>query len=94
MSYSFNLIVKSDVHPDDPRRTLDILVFPTSWLSAIGYIIWKSSTITFVQPSPITWNNSENRLNKAQSRITQVVLEFGPLNVSSADPIFRVKQLI
>src|ERR1035438_25074 len=28
MSYSFNLIVKSDAHPDDPRRTLDILDFP------------------------------------------------------------------
>jgi hypothetical protein len=30
-----------------------------------------------------------NRLKKAQSRMTQVVLEFGPLNVSSADPIVR-----
>ena len=36
MSYGFNLIIKSDAHPDDPRRTLDILDFPEEMAARYG----------------------------------------------------------
>jgi hypothetical protein len=93
MSYSFNLIVKSDAHPDDPRRTLDILDFPDSMAQRYGIHNLEIQHYHFRSTEPDYLEEFRNRLNSAQSRMTQVILEFGPLNVSSADPIARVETI-
>lgn len=93
MSYSFNLIVKSDAHPDDPRRTLDILDFPDSMARRYGIHNLEIQHYHFRSTEPDYLAEFQNRLKKARSRMTQVVLEFGPLNVSSADPIVRVETI-
>jgi hypothetical protein len=93
MSYSFNLIVKSGAHPDDPRRTLDILDFPGIMAQRYGIHNLEIQHHHFHSTEPDYLEEFQNRLKKAQSRMTQVVLEFGPLNVSSADPIVRVETI-
>jgi hypothetical protein len=90
MSYSFNLIVKSDAHP---RRTLDILDFPDIMAQRYGIHNLEIQHNHFRSTEPDYLEEFRNRLKKAQSRMTQVVLEFGPLNVSSADPIVRVETI-
>lgn len=93
MSYSFSLIVKSDAHPDDPRRTLDILDFPDITAQRYGIHNLEIQHSHFRSTEPDYLEEFRNRMKKAQSRMTQVVLEFGPLNVSTADPIVRVETI-
>jgi len=93
MSYSFNLIVKSDAHPDDPLRTLDILDFPGVMAQRYGIHNLEIQHAHFRSTEPGYLDEFRDRLTKAQSRMSQVVLELGPLNVSSADPVVRVETI-
>jgi len=93
MSYGFNLIIKSAAHPDDPRRTLDILDFPAEMAGryAIHHVEIQHSH--FRSTEPAYFEEFRNRLKKARSRMSQLVLEFGALNVSSTDPMVRLETI-
>jgi hypothetical protein len=93
MSYSFNLIVKSDAHPNDPVRTLDILDFPESMAQRYGIHNLEIQHYHFRSTEPDYLDEFRSRLKKAQSRVSQIVLEFGALNVSSADAVVRVETI-
>src|SRR3569833_1294854 len=93
MSYSFNLIVKSDAHPNDPHRTLDILDFPDGMAQRYGIHNLEIQHYHFRSTEPDYLEEFKYRLKKARSRMTQVVLEFGPLNISSTDPNIRVEAI-
>ena len=93
MSYSFNLIVKSEAHQSDPRRTLDILDFPDAMAQRYGIHNLEIQHYHFRSTEPDYLEEFNNRLKKARSRMTQVVLEFGPLNLSSPDPNIRIETI-
>ena len=93
MSYSFNLIMKSDAHPDDPRRTLDILDFPQEMAGRYGIHRLEIQHAHFRSTDPAYFEDFRNRMKKARSRMSQLVLEFGALNVSSADPVVRLETI-
>jgi sugar phosphate isomerase/epimerase len=93
MSYGFNLIIKSDAHPDDPRRTLDILDFPEEMANRYGIHHVEIQHSHFRSTEPAYFEEFRNRLKKARSQMSQLVLEFGALNVSSADPVVRLETI-
>jgi hypothetical protein len=93
MSYGFNLIIKSDAHPDDPRRTLDILDFPDEMAARYGIHHLEIQHSHFRSTEPAYFAEFRSRLKKARSQMSQLVLEFGPLNVSSSDPVLRLETI-
>jgi hypothetical protein len=93
MSYGFNPIIKSDAHPDDPRRTLDILDFPEEMAGRYGIHHVEIQHSHLRSTEPAYFEEFRNRLKKARSQMSQLVLEFGALNVSSTDPVVRLETI-
>lgn len=89
MSYSFDLIMKSAARPDDPRRTLDILDFPDEMAQRYGIHNLEIQQAHFRSTEPDYLGEFRNRLTKAQSRVTQLVLELGAHDISTTDPAIR-----
>jgi hypothetical protein len=89
MSYSFDLIMKSAARPDDPQRTLDILDFPDEMAQRYGIHNLEIQHEHFRSTEPDYLGEFKNRLTKARSRVTQLVLELGAHNISTTDPAVR-----
>jgi hypothetical protein len=89
MSYSFNLIMKSAARPDDPQRTLDILDFPDEMAQRYGIHNLEIQQAHFRSTEPDYLGEFKSRLTKAQSRVSQLVLELGAHNISTTDPAVR-----
>ncbi len=89
MSYSFDLIIKSAARPHDPHRTLDIFDFPDEMAQRYGIHNLEIQHEHFRSTEPDYLGEFKNRLTKAQSRVTQLVLELGAHNISATDPAVR-----
>ncbi|MGA7411618.1 MAG: hypothetical protein WBW33_14145 [Bryobacteraceae bacterium] len=89
MSYSFDLIIKSAARPHDPHRTLDIHDFPDEMAQRYGIHNLEIQHEHFRSTEPDYLGEFKNRLTKAQSRVTQLVLELGAHNISTTDPAVR-----
>lgn len=89
MSYSFDLIMKSAAGPDDPQRTLDILDFPDAMAQRYGIHNLEIQQEHFRSTELDYLGEFKNRLTKAHSRVTQLVLELGAHNISTTDPAVR-----
>jgi hypothetical protein len=89
MSYSFDLIIKSAARQHDPHRTLDILDFPDAMAQRYGIHNLEIQHEHFRSTEPDYLGEFKNRLTKAQSRVTQLVLELGAHNISATDPAVR-----
>ncbi len=93
MSYSFDLIMKSAARPDDPQRTLDILDFPLEMAQRYGIHNLEIQQEHFRSTEPDYLGEFKNRVTKAQSRVTQLVLELGEHNISTTDPAVRTETI-
>jgi hypothetical protein len=93
MSYSFDSIIKWGAHADDPARTIDILDFPAVIAERYGVHHVEIQHTHFRSTEPNYLEEFVNRLKKAQSQMTQLVLELGKLNISSPDPVLRVETI-
>jgi Xylose isomerase-like TIM barrel len=93
MSYSFDSIVKWGAHADDPRRTIDILDFPDMIARRYGIHHVEIQHTHFRSTEPDYLEEFRNRLKESNSQMTQLVLELGELNISSADPVLRVETI-
>jgi len=93
MSLCFNAILKSDLHPDDSKRTLDILDLPEMLADRYGIHHVEMQHSHFRSTEPAYLEEFVGRLKKAKSQINQINLEFGPLNISSPDPVLRVETI-
>jgi len=93
MSYSFDSIVKFGVHADDPGRTIDILDFPAMIAQRYGVHHVEIQHAHFRSTEPDYLEEFRNRLKEAKSQMTQLVLEFDELNISSPDPVLRVETI-
>lgn len=93
MTLCFNSVIKSAAHPNDPARTLDILDVPQMIADRYGVHwveLWHSH---LPSTEPAYLKEFRARLQKARSRSNQIDLEFGPLNISSPDPVLRVETI-
>src|SRR3954453_8052466 len=93
MSYSFNLIVKSAARPDDPLRTLDILDFPEEMARRYGIHNLEIQHAHLHSTEPGYLKEFKDRLRKAHSRVTQLVLELGTHNISATDRAIRAETI-
>ncbi len=93
MSYSFDLIMKSGRDADAPQRTLDILDFPDEMAQRYGIHNLEIQQEHLRSTEPDYLGEFKNRLTKAQSRVTQLVLELGAHNISTTDPGVRAETI-
>jgi len=93
MSYSFDSIVKFGEHVGDARRTIDILDFPAMIAQRYGVHHVEIQHSHFRSTEPDYFEEFRNRLKDAKSQMTQLVLEFDALNVSSPDPVLRMEAI-
>ena len=93
MSYSFDPVIKSAAHPDDPKRTLDILDFPDMIAERYGVHHVEMQHSHFPSTEPGYLEEFRSRLKKAKSQMNQINVEFGTLNISSPDPVLRVETI-
>jgi hypothetical protein len=92
MTLSFNSVLKSPAHPDDPKRTLDILDTPQMIADRYGVHHVELQHTHFVSTELPWLKELRERLRKAKSQMNQICLEFGILNISSPDPMLRVER--
>ncbi len=91
MSLSFNSILKSATQPDNPARTLDIMDIGEMYADRYGVHNVEMQHSHF-PPEPVDaayLKALRERLAKTKSQVTNINLEFGPQNISAADPALR-----
>lgn len=93
MTLAFTSILKNPAYPDDPARTLDILDAPEMIASHYGVHHVEVQHTHFISTELPYLREFRDRLRKANSHMNQICLEFGPLNISSPDPILRVETI-
>ena len=93
MTLSFNSILKSVAHTDDPARTLDILDAPQMIADRYGIHHVEFQHSHFASTESAYLKEVSDRLRKAKSQMNQICLEFGPLNISSPDPVLRLETI-
>jgi hypothetical protein len=93
MSLCFNSVLKTDARPDDPKRTLDILDLPDMIVEryAVHHVELQHSHFRSTEPAYM--EEFRRRLKQAKSQMNQINLEFGPLNISSPDPVLRLETI-
>ncbi len=93
MSLCFNRVLKTPSNSSDPNRTLDILDFPAMIAERYGVRHVELQHSHFASTEPEYLMEFSKRLSKAKSTINQINLEFGPLNISSPDPVLRLETI-
>src|SRR5215831_726432 len=93
MSLCFNPVIKSAAHPDDPKRTLDILDLPDMVAERYGVHHVELQHAHFASTEPGYLEEYRGRLKKAKSQMNQINVEFGTLNISSLDPVVRLETI-
>ncbi len=93
MTLSFSSILKSAAHPNDPARILDILDVPQMLADKYGIHHVEFQHTHFASTEPAYLKEVSDRLRKAKSQMNQICLEFGPLNISSPDPVLRLETI-
>ena len=93
MTLCFNSVLKSAAHPNDPARTLPILDAPQMIADRYGVHHVELQHSHFTSTDPGYLREFRARLAKAKSRMNQICLEFGSLNISSPDPVVRLETI-
>ena len=93
MSLCFNPIIKSAAHPDDPKRTLEILDLPDMIVERYGVHRVEMQHSHFASTESAYLEEFRGRMKKAKSQMNQINVEFGTLNVSATDPVLRVETI-
>lgn len=93
MSLCFSRVLKNTTAGADPNRTLDILEFPAMIAERYGVHNVEMQHSHFPSTEPDYLAEFRNRMRSAKSRMNQINLEFGPLNISAADPVIRTETI-
>jgi hypothetical protein len=89
MSLCFNSILKNPTQPDNPARTLDIMDIGQMLADRYGVHNVEMQHAHFLSTEPAYLKDFRERLAKTKSQVTNINLEFGPQNISAADPALR-----
>jgi L-ribulose-5-phosphate 3-epimerase len=93
MSLCFSSVLKSDAHPDDPKRTLDVFELPAIIAERYGVHYLEMQHSHFRSTETPYLEEFRGRLKAAKSQMNQINLEFGPLNISTPDPVLRLETI-
>jgi sugar phosphate isomerase/epimerase len=89
MSLCFNSILKSPSQPDAPARTLDVMDLGQMLADRYGVHNVEMQHAHFPSTEAAYLKDFREGLAKTQSQVTNINLEFGPQNISAADPALR-----
>ena len=83
MTLNFHALLKLPDQPSSPERTLDVFDLPQMYADTYGVhnLEWQHYHLPSSEPS--FYKEIRARVDKAKSRVSQVVVEFGGLNVSA-----------
>ena len=103
MTGNFSSILKSASHPNDPKRTLDIMDVPDMFAERFGVHYVEPAYTAFQSTEPEYFREFKERLRKAKSQLNQISLgalsegnnggTYGPINMSSAEPLRRIEAI-
>jgi xylose isomerase-like TIM barrel protein len=93
MSLCFNSILKNATQPDNPARTLDIMDLGQMLADRYGVHNVEMQHTHFPSTEAAYLKDFRERLAKTKSKVTNINLEFGPQNMSAADPALRQQAL-
>jgi hypothetical protein len=89
MSLCFNSILKNPSQPDAPARTLDVMDLGQMLADRYGAHNVEMQHAHFPSTEAAYLKDFRDRLAKTRSQVTNINLEFGPQNISAADPALR-----
>ena len=89
MSLGFNSILKNPDQPDNAARTLDIMDIGQMYADRYGVHNVEMQHSHFPSTDESWLKDFRARLAKTKSQVTNINLEFGPQNISTADPQLR-----
>lgn len=89
MSLCFNSILKNPSQPDAPARTLDVMDLGQMLADRYGVHNVEMQHAHFPSTDAAYLKDFRERLAKTKSQVTNINLEFGPQNISTADPALR-----
>ncbi len=89
MSLCFNSILKNPSQPDAPARTLDVMDLGQMLADRYGVHNVEMQHAHFPSTEAAYLKDFRERLAKTKSQVTNINLEFGPQNISAADPALR-----
>jgi xylose isomerase-like TIM barrel protein len=89
MSLCFNSILKNPSQPDAPARTLDVMDLGQMLADRYGVHNVEMQHAHFPATDAAYLKDFRERLAKSKSQVTNINLEFGPQNISAADPALR-----
>jgi sugar phosphate isomerase/epimerase len=103
MTGNFSSILKSASHPNDPKRTLDIMDVPDMFAERFGVHYIEPAYTAFHSTEPEYFREFKERLRKAKSQLNQISLgalsegsnggTYGPINISSVEPLRRIEAI-
>jgi hypothetical protein len=94
MSLDFETsVLKLLDRPDDPKRTLDVMDFPNMIADRFGVHNVEMQHEHFFSTEPAYFQQFLGRVKKAKSRVTQINVEFGPMNICAANPLLRLQTI-
>src|SRR5437773_8936646 len=93
MTLNFSNLLKLPGQTDSPTRTLEIFDLPLMYADTYGVhnIEFQHSHIVSTEASYL--KELRAHIEKTKSRMTQINLEFGGMNISAADPVQRVQAI-
>jgi sugar phosphate isomerase/epimerase len=93
MSLCFNSVLQNPSQRDNPARTLDIIDLGQMLADRYGVHNIEIQHAHFASTEPAYLKDFRDRLAKTHSQVTNINLEFGPQNISAADPALRQQAL-
>jgi len=93
MSLCFDGVLKSASRPADPKRTVDIMGFADMVAQGYGIHRVEFQQTDFDSTEPAYFQEFRRRVERAQSKVNQINLEFANLNISATDPVIRLETI-
>ncbi len=93
MSLSFGNILKNINQPDSPERTVDIMDIGKMYADRFGVHNVELQHGHLPSTEDAWLKEFRARLAKTKSRVSQINLEFGTMNISAPEPVLRLQAI-
>jgi len=91
MTLNFTSLLKTPWQPPSPDRTLDLFDLPEMYADVYGVHNIELQHYHMASTDPAYFQELRGRIDRAKSRVTQLVVEFGALNISAPDHNFLTR---
>jgi len=88
MTLNFTNLLKTPFQPEGPERTLDLFDLPDMYADTYGVHNIELQHYHMASAEPSYYKALRARIDRAKSKATQLVVEFGALNISAPDHNF------